>query len=101
MFKHREKICISRQIKRRDFLLSAAAAFIAVALLSSKDIRQPRPIAAVDWDRVLGRVLAHRNAWAAGVASSSKLFEVGSPEWSMEEALAAGGLLAKGEAIHV
>jgi len=101
MFKHREKICISRQIKRRDFLLSAATAFLAVALLSSKSIQQPRPIANVDWDRVLGRVLAHRNAWIAGVASSSKSFEVGSPEWCMEEALAVDGLLGKGGAIHV
>ena len=106
MFKHRENISISGEIERRDLLVSAAAAFLAVALLPSESIRQPRPIANVDWnnvnwDRVLGRVLAHRNALAAGAASSSKLFEVGSPECSMEEALAAGGLLAKGEAIHV
>ena len=74
------------QIIRRDFLFFTAAALLATSLptVSGHEAELPQY---VDWEDVLNRVIGHRNAIMRGAVKTHRRYEVGSPEWCMEEVL--------------
>ena len=91
---------MSKEVSRRDFLFSAAAALLISQLpATSKSLENPYQD--VDWEQVLNKVIGDRNALIMGFGSDIKSYEVGSPEWCMEEVLADHGVLAEGARIHV
>lgn len=87
-------------IKRRDFLITTAAAILAASIPTHKkyDLNFPRN---VNWEEVMNRVISDRNALIVGMLKPHRPYEIGSPEWCMEEALADHHLLGEGEAVHV
>jgi hypothetical protein len=85
---------------RRTFLFSAAAALFG-SFLPRMPKQYENSHIAPDWDVVLNRVISDRNALVAGFASEVQSYEIGSPEWCMEEALAGQGLLEDGAQVHV
>lgn len=91
---------MSVKVSRREFLFSAAAALlISQVPVTTRSL--DNPYRDVNWEQVLNKVIGDRNALIMGFGSDVKSYEVGSPEWCMEEALADNGLLAEGARIHV
>ena len=91
---------MSTEISRRDLLCSVAAALLVSHVPSNLNWEED-PSKDVNWEEVLNKVIGDRNAWLMGFDDGIGSYEIGSPEWCMEEALAGQGLLAKGAPIHV
>jgi hypothetical protein len=84
-------------IKRREFLISAAATLLVASLPTSNKYEANN----VNWEDVLNRVIGDRNAIISGMIKTHHRYKKWSPEWCMGEALNECGLLGESEVVHV
>jgi hypothetical protein len=89
-------------LSRREFMFGMATTLLASHAINKIGLGIPdASVSQVDWEEVLNKVIGDRNAALSGFSSGPVSYAVGSPEWCMEEVLAADGFLSNGGTIHV